>query len=323
MSQTFKCIPLLFGLALTAISSVSLAQAEKPIHMIVGFPAGGPLDNVARPFAQQLSKELNRTVLIEYKAGANGNIAATFVSRAPADGSVLFFSSVGAIAISGALYRNLPYDPMKDLAPVSLLVNNSSILMVSIGNPARDMKEFIRNAALSPRPAPVSSSGIGSIPHMALALFEEKTNANVIHVPYKGAAPAVVDIMGGHVDALFADAPAVMSQVKAKKLKALGVAGPSRLPLFPDTPTLAEQGITGVESNNWYALLAPGGTPIPVVDAISAAARRSLAAPSVRESLVGLGTVPVGSTPEELATVIKADTAKWSAIVKAHNIVGE
>jgi len=323
MTWNSKLFAVLLGLTAASLTCGAYAQQDKPIHMIVGFPAGGPTDNVARPLAQQMSKELNRTVVIEYKAGANGNIAASYVARAPADGSVLFFSSVGAIAISGALYRDLPYNPTKAFAPISLLVSNSSILMVNAANPARDAAEFIRNAQMASRPSPIASTGVGSIPHMALALFQDSTKANVVHVPYKGAAPAVVDIMGGHVDALFADAPAVMAQVNAKKLKALGVAGPTRLPLFPDTPTLAEQGIKGVESNNWYALLAPAGTPQKVVDAINAAARKALATPSVKDTLIGLGTVPIGSTPEDLAAVITADTAKWSAIVKANNMVGE
>ncbi|MFA7681304.1 MAG: tripartite tricarboxylate transporter substrate binding protein [Pigmentiphaga sp.] len=318
-----KTLGALLMAALPFLALPSHAQSSKPLHIVLGFPAGGPTDNVARPLAEQLSAELKRTVIVENRPGANGNIAASHVARSPADGSVLFFSTVGAIAISPSLYSQLPYDPNKDFKPVSLLVDNSSILVVNVDNPASTAAEFVQNSQRDKRPTPFSSSGVGSIPHMALELFSDASQAKLTHIPYKGAAPAIVDIIGGHVSGFFADAPAVMAHLRGKRLKALGVAGPHRLPVLPDVPTFEEQGISGVASNNWYGLFAPAATPPEVIESLSQAVARVIAVPELREKLIALGTVPVGSTPDVLAQTIERDTTKWAHIIKDKNITAE
>ncbi len=310
------------SLALAGATPV-LAASSEPVKLVVAFTPGGPVDTIARSMSEQLTRELGRNVIVENRPGANGNIAAGYVAGAPKDGSVLFLTSVGAVAISGALYNSLSYDPVKDFAPVSRVVNNATVFVVNANNPATDAADFVSRSKAEKQAYAIGSSGIGSIPHLTLELFQDATGANVIHVPYKGASQVVNDVLGGHVDGFFGDLPGLISQIQAGRLKALGVAAPAPSPLLKDVKTLADQGIKGVESNNWYGLLAPAGTPPEVITKLNLAMRNTLETPAVRERLESMGAEVAPSSPEALNELIVADRAKWTDLIKSKNIQPE
>jgi tripartite-type tricarboxylate transporter receptor subunit TctC len=304
----------------SALGAHSALAQEKVVRIVVAFPAGGPVDFIARTVGDQLGKELNARVVVDNKPGANGAIGAQNVAQSPADGTTLWLTSVGAAAINPVLYDKLAYDMQRDFVPVSLVVNNDEMLVVNPANPAKDAAEFVANARKASPPVAIASSGIGSIPHLAMEQLADATRVPLLHVPYKGAAPAITDVMGGQVAAFFGDIPGLIGQVKSGKLKAIGIAAPNRHPLFPDVPTLEEQGIPGVDSNNWYALFAPAKTPPAVLAALNDAVRNTLTTPSVREKIVASGAVPAPSSSTELAALLKRDTEKWGALVKAKKI---
>jgi tripartite-type tricarboxylate transporter receptor subunit TctC len=295
---------------------------DRVVRLVVAFPPGGPVDFVARTIADQLGKELKERVIVENKPGANGAIAAQNVAQSPPDGTTLWLSSVGAVAINPVLYDKLAYD-MSEFAPVSLVVDNDELLVVNPDNPAKDAAEFVANARSASKPVAIASSGIGSIPHLAMEQLGAATKANLLHVPYKGAAPAITDVIGGQVAAFFGDVPGLIGFVKSGKLKALGIAAPKRNPMLPDVRTFAEQGLPGVDTNNWYALFAPAKTPPAVINALNEAVRRTLATPAVSERLLSSGAVPSASSPQDLAAVLKRDTEKWGKLIKAQKISPE
>ncbi len=305
-----------------ALAPAAWGQA-KPARLVVAFPPGGPTDFVARLLADQLTRLLGAPVLVENRPGANGNIAAEYVAKSPADGSVLFFTSVGAVSISPALYASVPYDPIKDFAPVSRVVNNTTVFVTGAANPANDAKAFVAATLKEAQPTAIGSSGSGSIPHLTLELFRAASGAKVFHVPYKGAAPVISDVIAGRVAGFFGDLPGVIGQLHGGKLKALGVASANRAAVLPNVPTLAEQGIAGVYSNNWYAVLAPARTPADVVSKLNSAIRDALADRNARERLIASGAEPAPSTPDELAALIKEDGAKWAKIIRDNAIRGD
>ncbi len=220
-------------------------QGDRLTRIIVAFPPGGPVDFVARTIAEPLGRELGTRVIVDNKPGGNGAIAAETVARAAPDGTTLWLTSVGAVAINPVLYDKLPYDVQRDFAPVSLVVNNDELLVVNANDPANTVPEFIANAKKRQGPTPIASTGIGSIPHLAMEQLADASKANLLHVPYKGAAPAITDVMGGQVAAFFGDIPGLIGHVKGGKLKAIGIAAPKRHPALPDVPTFVEQGIGG------------------------------------------------------------------------------
>ena len=311
--------------ALTLSSNLTppaMAQA-KVTRLVVAFPPGGPVDFVARTIGEQLAKELGTQVIIENKAGANGAIAAEFVKNAPPDGNTIWLTSVGAVAINPPLYEKLPYDPVRDLAPVSLVVNNVELLVVGATNPANTGAEFVANAKLKAGGATMASSGTGSVPHLAMELLADATKANLIHVPYKGAAPAITDVIAGHVDGFFGDIPGLVGFIKAGKLKPVGIAAARRHPLLPDVKTFQEMGISGVDSDNWYALFTSKATPAPDIERLNQAVRRALANDGVRSKLLASGAEPSTSSPAELALLLKNDTAKWGKVIRDKKIKPE
>ena len=305
-------------------SSPAQAQAQpKVTRLVVAFPPGGPVDFVARTLGEQLGKELGTQVIVENKAGANGAIAAEYVARAVPDGSTLWLTSVGAVAINPPLYEKLPYDPVRDLAPISLVVNNVELLVVGTANPANTGAEFIANARLKKDGVTMASSGTGSVPHLAMELLADATKANLVHVPYKGAAPAITDVIAGHVEGFFGDIPGLVGFIKAGKLKPIGIASPKRHPLLPDVKTFQEMGMAGVDSDNWYALFTGKATPTSEVDRLNQAVRRTLANEAVRTKLLASGAEPAASTPAELALLLKNDTAKWGKVIRDKKIKPE
>ncbi len=320
--KRYSLLTLLVAGPLLVAAPCAFAQT-KTTRLVVGFAPGGPIDFVARVLSEQLGRELGHQVVVENRVGANAGIAAEFVAKAAPDGQTLFLSSTGAIAISPALYEKLSYDPLRDLTPVSLVVNTDEVLVVSVSNPANTTPEFIANAKQRKDGATMASSGIGSVPHLAMELLADLTKANLRHVPYKGVAPAITDVIAGHVDALFIDVPVALAHIKSGKLKALGIAAPKRHPLLPDTRTLEEMGLSGVDSNNWYALYTSRGTPPADVERVNQALRRTLENDSVKSRLVASGVLPAPGTPAALAALQKADSEKWARIIKLKNIKGE
>jgi tripartite-type tricarboxylate transporter receptor subunit TctC len=294
---------------------VSAASAQSKVtKVLVAFPPGGPVDFVARTLSEQLGKELGQTVVVENKPGANGALAADALMKAPADGQTLWLTSVGAVAINPSLYPNLPYDPVRDLAPVSLVVNNVELLVVHPNTPVNSPQEFIQWS--KQKNVTMASSGTGSVPHLAMELLADATKTDLTHVPYKGAAPAITDVMAGHVDGFFGDIPGLMSHIRSGKLKAVGLASTRRHPLFPDVKTFQEMGVGGVDSDNWYALFTHKGIPPADLERINQAVRRTLANETVRNKLITSGAEPAGSTPSELTTVLKNDMTKWGRVIR-------
>jgi tripartite-type tricarboxylate transporter receptor subunit TctC len=304
-----------------SVSTLGSAIAQpKPTRLIVAFPPGGPVDIVARAVAEQLSKELGRPVLIENKPGGNGAIAASEVMRSEPDGSTLWFSSVGAVAINPSLYEKLQYDMVRDFAPVSMVANNVELFVVNPADPAKDAAEFAANSKAKKEPVTFASTGTGSIPHMAIEQFGDASGVKVLHVPYKGAAPAITDLMGGQVAGFFGDIPGLIGYVRGGKLKALGLAASRRHPALPEVKTLEEQGIKNVDTNNWYALFAPIKTSAVILEALNKAVRQTMDNPQLKDKLLKSGAEPAPSTAKELASILKQDTEKWAKLIRAKNI---
>ncbi len=230
---------------------------------------------------------------------------------------------MGAVAINPPLYDKLPYDPVRDLAPVSLVVNNVELLVVNATNPANTGAEFVANTRQQPKGATMASSGIGSVPHLAMELLADATQVKLLHVPYKGAAPAITDVVAGHVDGFFGDIPGLIGFIRAGKLKPIGIAAAKRHPLLPEVKTFDEMGIKGVDSDNWYALFTGKATPAADIERLNQAVRRTLANEAVAAKLMASGAVPAASSPAELATLLRNDTAKWARVIKAKNIKPE
>jgi len=316
--QTFRCLAWAF--AVLATVPVAFAQSSKPLRIIVSFSAGGPVDFVARTLAEPLGRELNRTVIVENKPGANMVLGAMEVLRAAPDGDTVWITSVGAAAINPSLQSSLPYSTRNDFAPVSLVVDNVEVFVVHKNHPARDAADFIRLAKTSSQPLPIASSGVGSIPHLALLQLEDAAQVPFLHVPYKGMSLALTDLLGGQFQGVFADVPAVINQIEAGNLKALGIAASARNPALPNVKTFEEQGLRAVDSNNWYALFVPAATPAAAVDMLNQAVRKVLNDPDVAARLRKSGAQPKWSTPQELAALLQADTDKWAALIRSRNI---
>ncbi len=307
---------------LAAGTAAAQNYPEKPVTMIAPFPAGGSVDLVARAVAQRISEDWKQPVIVANRPGAGGNIGAEVVARAAPDGYTLLMGTT-ALASSPALYSRLAYDLMRDLAPVSLVVTMTNVLVVHPSLPARSVKELLALAKARPGTLNSASAGVGSSNHLALVLFNTMTGANIAHIPYKGAAPAVADVMGGHVAMTFVPIAAALPPVKAGRLRALGVTGATRSAALPDVPTISAAGVPGYEATSWNALLAPGTTPRDIVLKIHGALVESLRAPKVREILVSSGAEAAGTSPAELARFLREEMVKWGNVVKAAGIKAE
>jgi tripartite-type tricarboxylate transporter receptor subunit TctC len=318
-----RTLPAIAG-SLVLIANAATAQnfPDKPVTMIAPFPAGGSVDLVARAVAQQMSETWKQPVVVANRPGAGGNIGAEVVARAMPDGYTLLMGTT-ALASSPALYPKLAYDITRDLAPVSLVVTMSNVLVVHPTLPARSVTALVALAKARPGILNSASAGIGSSNHLALVLFNTMTGAAIAHIPYKGAAPAVADVMGGHVAMTFVPIAAAIAPVKSGRLRALGVTGTMRSPTLPDVPTIDEAGVTGYQATSWNALLAPGTTPRDIVLKIHAALADSLRAPRVKDILVSAGADAVGGTPDEMGAFLRAEMAKWGKIIVTANIKPE
>ncbi|MFM9848544.1 MAG: Bug family tripartite tricarboxylate transporter substrate binding protein [Hyphomicrobiaceae bacterium] len=306
--------------AFIALCGTASAQGNKPIRLIVAFPPGGPVDFVARLLVDPLSRDLGQPVIVENRAGANGSIAAELVAKGPADGSVIFLTSSGAVVINPSLYPNLPYDPMKDFTPVSRVINSDTVLVVHPSNTSSDAAAFAEASRGLSQPVPIGSAGIGSTTHLALELFQGASRASLLHVPYKGAAPVITDLINNQVGGFFGDLPGIITHIQGGKLKPIGIAAPKRHALLPDVKTFAELGFPGTESNNWYAMVVRTGTPRAFIDKLNAALKTALTTEPVQSKLINAGAVPDPSTPEEMTEVMTRDTEKFARIIREKQI---
>src|SRR4051794_38195032 len=318
-----QVLRLLTVLALSLFALTSARAQDFParaVRFVVAFPAGGPTDFVARLLADKLKGVLGQSVLVENKSGANAAIGADYVAKSEPDGYTLFFTTISAVAMNPHMRADLPYDPVRDFTPVSRIVLTKEVLVVSAKSPIKTAKELVELAKQKDGGLPMSSTGLGSLPHLALELFQQSAGVKVVHVPYRGAAPAVTDILGGQVMGGVLDLPVVMPQIIGGNLRALGTASPKRDQVLPDLPTLDEQGYRDVYADNWYALYAPAKTPAPVIAKLNAAFTAALKDPEVVKRLLAAGAVPAPNTPDEMSEILKSDLARWGKIIKARGI---
>ena len=312
----------LIATALLCIAVPAQAQSypTKPIHLIVPFPPGGGNDTVARAIAQQLGPDLGQPMVIDNRPGAGGSVGAELAAKAPPDGYTLFLAGVGSHAVNPNVHAKLPYDPVKDFAPVTLLASAPSVLVVNPAVPARTIGEFTAYARANPGKLNYASNGNGSAAQLAAAMYESLAGVRMVHVPYKGIAPAMTDLMGGEVQLMFGTIVALVPHIQAGKLRALAVTSRKRSALLADVPTLAESGLPDYHAGSWYGVLAPAGTPRPIIDRLHATIVKALQQPEVAQRLAAEGAEVIGSTPEEFAAHIKAELARVAGVVRAAGI---
>ena len=300
--------------AISASAADAQGYPAKPLRMLVGFPAGSSLDSAARIVGGKLSELLRQNIIIDNRAGAAGNIATEIVARARPDGYTLLMGANGALAINPALYAKLPFDTVKDLAPISKVVDTANILVINVQSSANSVGQLIALAKAGPLLG--GSSGVGSPGHLALELFNMMAGTKIVHVAYKASAPALIDVMAGNIHLTFATAATAAPLIKAGKLKGLGGTALKRSSLLPDLPTIAETGLAGFEVSGWYGVLAPAGTPRPIINQLNTAIVTALNSPDVRQNMTAQGFEISPSTPEEFGTFIRAEIAKWGRVVK-------
>ena len=301
-----------------AMPLLAMAQAypTRPIKMLVPFPAGGTVDFFARVVAPKLGEALGQPVQVENRSGAGGNIAAEAVAKSPADGyTVLMGSEIVAINIS--LYKQLGYDPIRDLTPVTLVGTVPNILIANLAVPATTLKELIALAKKPGTKLSYASTGHGTSSQLSSELFKSMAGVDILHVPYKGGAPAIADVIGGQVNIMFLNMPTGIGQVRAGKVRILGVTSAKRVPQLPDVPTIDEAGVKGFETSAWSGVYVPMGTPREIITRLNTEIVKILKMPSVREQLSGQGAEPVGDSPEEFAQFTRSEIAKWAQVVKA------
>ncbi len=295
---------------------------EKTITMIAPFSAGGSVDLVARAVAQQMGELWKQPVIVSNRPGASGNIGVEAAVRAAPDGYTLLIGTT-ALSSSVTLFPKLPFDPQRDLAPVSLVVTMPNVLVVHPSLPAKSIRELLALAKANPNTLNSGSAGVGSSNHLALVLFNMLSNAGISHVPYKGAAPAVADVMGGHVSMTFAPIAAVVPMIKAQRLRALGVTAAARTAIFPEIPTIAEGGVAGYDAAGWNGLFLPRAAPRELVMRINATLKESLSSPRLKDVLVNAGADAVGNTPEEFSKFFQSEIVKWGKVVRVAGIKAE
>ncbi|MDE2003952.1 MAG: tripartite tricarboxylate transporter substrate binding protein [Betaproteobacteria bacterium] len=316
-----------FASGLVAIAAASLfpvspafAQAaypSKPIRMVVPFPPGGTTDILARAVAQKLSETWGQQVIVDNRPGAGGNIGSDLVAKAAPDGYTLLMGTVGTHAINPSLYARMPYDAQKDFAPVILVASVPNVLEVNPSLPVHTVQELIAYAKANPGKLNFASSGNGTSIHLSGELFKAMTGVKMTHVPYKGSAPALADLVGGQVQLMFDNLPSSLGLIKGGKLRAIAVTSTTRSSALPDVPTIAESGLPGYEASSWFGVFAPASTPPAIVDKLNAAIGAWLASPDAKEKLASQGAIAAGGTPADFARFIASETVKWAKVVKA------
>jgi len=297
------------------------AWPNKPVRIVVPFAAAGTTDILARALAPELSRAFGQTFIVENKAGAGGNLGADLVAKSPPDGYTLLMGTVGTQSINPSLYPKMTYDAVKDFVPITLVAGVPNVLVM---NPAKaqaagitDVKTFIAYARAHPGKLNMASSGNGTSIHLAGELFKTMTGTYMVHFPYRGSGPALLDLIGGTMDLMFDNLPSALPQIKSGKLLALAVTSSTRSAALPDVPTVAEAGpVKGFEASSWFGLLAPAGTPVEIINRVQQESAKALATPALKERLLSQGAIPGGMTPAEFGRFIDAETKKWSAVVK-------
>lgn len=304
----------------TLLNGIPALAAEvypgKPIKIVAPFPPGGPVDILSRTIGSKLAQSLGQPVVVENRAGAGGNIGSDAVAKSAPDGYTLLMGFVGTHAINPSLYSKMPYDNVKDFEPVSLVAEVTIVLVVNPAIPANSIGQLIALAKSRPGELTFGSPGNGTPQHLAGELFNFISGVKIRHVPYKGAVPALTDLLGGQISMIFSSMPPALPHLKSGKLRALGVTSTARSPVTPELPTIAESGLTGYEVKNWYGIFAPRGTPKEIVTKLNAEIVKILNMPDVKESLSLQGAEPSTSTPQEFAAYVKDETEKWAKIVK-------
>jgi len=335
-SGSWKVFPLLFlrrggakrrgGLAALLLAALIATAAHaqtypsRPIRLVVPFPPGGSTDILARALAQKLSEGLAQAVVIDNRPGAGGSIGSEAAAKAAPDGHTLMMGHLGTLAVNPAIYKNLPYDPVKSFAPVSLMAIVPSVLVVNPQVPAASAAELIAYARANPGKLAYGSAGAGSTSHLTTEYFKLATGTDILHVPYKGIGPMLTDLISGQLSMGINGAPAVMSHVNSGRLRALAVTGIARLPSLPQIPTLDESGVKGFDASGWYGIVVPAGTPREIVMKLNAEIRRIMQTPDLRARLDSEGAIPAAGSPEEFAAFIVSEIARWGAVLKRAGI---
>lgn len=301
---------------LLAAGAWAQAYPTRTIRLVVPFPAAGTTDILARDVAQRLSVSLGQSVVIDNRPGAAGNIGSDLVAKSAPDGYTLLMGTVGTHAINPSLYSKMPYDHVKDFVPIVLVAGVPNVLEVTPSLPVNSVADLIRLAKEKPGQLNFASSGSGTSIHLSGELFKTMAGVDMVHVPYKGSAPALTDLMGGQVQLMFDNLPSSLAQIKAGKLRAIAVTSAQRAAALPNIPTIAESGLAGFEASSWFGLLAPAGTPPAIVARINADVNQWLQTSAAKEQLLAQGAAPAGGTPEQFAAHIRAETEKWAKVVK-------
>ena len=310
----------------TALIAPVAARAQapwtptRPIRFVVPFPAGGATDVVARVLAERLQESLGQPVVVENRTGAGGNIGVENVVRSAPDGTTLLMGTTGTLTVNPHLYASLGFDPLRDLTPISMAFATDHVLIVNPQVQAQTAQDFLALVRARPGVLSYGSAGSGSSTHTVPELFKLAAKVEIAHVPYRGSAPALNDLVAGNVQVMLDQIPSAIGQIQGGRVRALAVTGARRSALLPDVPTLAEIGLPEAQATSWGAVMAPSGTPVPIVLRVNAAIREALAQPTVRERLAAAGADGVSSTPEELATFLREETAKWARVVREARI---
>ena len=316
---------ILAAVALTATGGAFSqgAYPSRPVTVVVGFAPGGGTDTVARILAKDLGSALGQQIVVENRTGAGGNIATDHVAKAAADGHTLLLGNVGSLTVAPHLVANLPYDPLRDFAPITMAVVFANVIVVPASLPAQDLAGFVKLAREKPGTLTYGSSGIGGAGHLAGELLKVAAKIDIVHVPYKGGGPAMQGMLGGQIHAYFAAPASVVGHIKGGRARALATTGPKRAQLLPEVPTVAETGYPGYEAMNWYAFVAPAKTPKDIIDRLNREIVRTLALPEVVALLHKQGLEPSSSSPEELGRYIRSEYETWGKVVKQAGIKAE
>jgi len=310
-------------IALCAASAAAQGFPSKPIRIVIPFVAGGPSDTVGRAIGSKFQEFLGQPAVVENKPGANGSIAAEFVAKSDADGYTILVGSIGVFSINAALYSDLRYDPVRDFAPITLAVTNPNVLITKLDFAPRSVKELVEYAKKNPGKISYGSSGTGSSDHLTSELFKQMSGTFGVHIPYRGGAAVITDLLGGQIEASFQNLGNVVTNVKAGKIRALAVTGRTRAPQLPDVPTMAESGYPDLIVTSWQAAAAPAKTPRDIVARLNEASVKALRSPDVRERLTQIGFDVVAGTPEEFGKFMKDEVDRWTRVVKRGGIKPE
>ncbi len=309
--------------ALACAPLTGLAQSAKPIRIIVPFPPGGSTDILARALAPKLTAALGVNVIVDNKPGAGGSLGAGEAAKAAPDGNTLLMGHIGTLGVNPSMYPKLPYDAIKSFAPVAYVARVPNVLVVNAASPIKSLKDLLNAARAQPGRLSYSSGGNGSAAHITFESLKLRTKVFMLHIPYRGTAPSVTDVIGGQVDCTFTGAPAVIPHVRSGRLRALAVSSAQRLAALPEVPTVAESGYPGFEADQWYGLVAPAGTPAALVAQLNAEINKALALPDVAQQLAIEGATPVPGTPQAFGDLIRREIPRWAEVVKAGNVKPE